>query len=67
MPGRHAGTYRRRKASDAAAGGGGVGEGDDGFGAFVESVKRKGWEASSAGRRDICARLEDGLRASHGV
>jgi hypothetical protein len=33
-------------------------------GALVESVKRSGWEASSAGRREMCARMEDALRAS---
>jgi len=39
------------------------GESDD-AGALVESVKRNGWEASSAGRRDMCARMDDALRAS---
>ena len=39
------------------------GESED-AGALVESVKRSGWEASSAGRREMCARMEDALRAS---
>jgi hypothetical protein len=34
-------------------------EESEGVGALVESVKRKGCEASSAGRRDMCARMED--------
>ena len=38
--------------------------GSEGAGALVESVKRSGCEASSAGSRDICARMEDALRAS---
>ena len=33
-------------------------------GVFVEIVKRSGCAASSAGRRDICARIDDALRAS---
>ena len=39
------------------------GESDD-TGALVESVKRSGWEVTSAGRRVMCARIEDALRAS---
>jgi len=34
-------------------------EESEGAGALAESVKRKGCEASSAGRRDKCARMED--------
>jgi len=36
----------------------------EGGGALVESAKRSGCEASSAGRRDMCARMEEALRAS---
>lgn len=36
----------------------------DGAGALVERVKRSGCDASSAGRREMCARMEDALRAS---
>jgi hypothetical protein len=35
----------------------------EGAGALVESVKRSGCDASSAGRRDMWARMEDALRA----
>ena len=38
--------------------------GSDGAGALVERLKRRGGEAISAGRRDMCARIEDALRAS---
>ena len=36
----------------------------DEMGVFVESVKRNGCAASSAGRRDICASMEAAFRAS---
>jgi hypothetical protein len=36
----------------------------EGAGALAESVNRSGCEASSAGRRDMCARMEDALRAN---
>jgi hypothetical protein len=39
-------------------------EDSDETGVFVEIVKRSGCAASSAGRRDICARIEDAFRAS---
>lgn len=35
----------------------------DGAGVLVERVKRSGWEASEAGRHDMCARTDDALRA----
>ena len=38
--------------------------GSDGAGALVERLKRRGGEAISVGRRDMCARIEDALRAS---
>jgi hypothetical protein len=34
-------------------------EESEGAGALAERVKKKGCEASSAGRRDMCARMED--------
>jgi hypothetical protein len=39
-------------------------EDSDETGVFVEIVKRRGWAASSAGMRDICARIEAAFRAS---
>ena len=35
----------------------------DGVGALAESVKRSGWAASEAGRRDRWERMDDALRA----
>ena len=32
-------------------------------GAFVDSVKRRGWELSSMGRRERCESMDEALRA----